>query len=91
MSLDCFISLFITLDPSFFAKERISSSSLETYTSGLYLEFNEVDIEYAIKGLSLSILKFFLGIPLEPPLAGIIINGLILLFITSRIVFLPIP
>ena len=49
----------------------ISLLSVETTTLEIFFELNACSIVHAIKGLPPIILMFFLGISLEPFLAGI--------------------
>ena len=59
---------------------EISSSSVETTNLLMYFDLTAASIEYAINGFPASNFIFFLGIPLLPPLAGMIAKIFILLY-----------
>ena len=64
----------ITSAPNFFEIFNIFNESELTTTLSINLLFKANLIDHSIKGLPLNNLMFLLGIPFDPPLAGINAN-----------------
>ena len=75
---------YTTLLPHFSAIFAISSSSVETYVSFTYFDFKEEVIVCAISGIPPNCIIFFLGIPLLPPLAGMMETIFVIFSSTSN-------
>ena len=66
--------LFIIIAPAFSAAFAIFLLSVDTYIFLMFLFFLHNMMDLSIKEYFPTFFKFLFGIPLEPPLAGIIAN-----------------